>query len=397
LALIGCASSQDVIIHGQRLPRLTLHYANGDTFELEHRNAFPRALDSSRPRNVDDGTIVGRVCGIDVRFDAQWFGDRLSLTGQGDVPGQTYAPGEGAMTLTLGVTELAPGSARRRIAGELRGHVFNKHWASPIVELDVSPERVVGRVGMRQFNLAADGEWLAGRIEEHGDVPQPLEAPFVIYGREVLATMAPADEGLLLVTMLACNGPRITYRDALVRGFALAPPERPRVEITRMVLAPAPDARDAGDGGAPNLNVADGNVVDGGAVDGAVVAGGKRAIDPADAADLVTALAEYKEHAAVIELPPVADDDSVAVAASLADAFRRAGASVTEARGGDRGCTSRAHDLALVAHQPATPLELAVALRLSITKLRVYVCQSAARNGDDDARLHVLVLPRPRH
>ena len=52
------------------------------------------------------------------------------------------------------------------------------------------------------------GDYLIGRIVRHVDLERPIDEPYVIYGRQQLATMVPADEALILVMMLTCNGRR---------------------------------------------------------------------------------------------------------------------------------------------------------------------------------------------
>jgi hypothetical protein len=208
VAAAGCGASDYAVIGGKQVVRPTVGYDNGQTFHLEHRRAFPGVFDPARGRDIDDGRLRGRVCGVDVAFDAAWYGARLTLEGRGEVPWkQDFTHTEGLFKLDLDVTELGPG--HRRIVG----HV-------PPVDLDVSPERLVGRIGPRQFTLAADGGYLIGRYERHGDVARPIDEQFAIWGREALASMVPADEALLLVMMLTCDG-TIKLDGTPVRGFTL--------------------------------------------------------------------------------------------------------------------------------------------------------------------------------
>jgi hypothetical protein len=109
--------------------------------------------------------------------------------------------------LSLDITE--PGPEHRRI-------VSHRHE----VDLDVSPDRLVGRIGLRRYTLAADGGYLIGRYHREGDVMRSIDEMFAIWGREALATMVPADEALLLVLMLTCDG-TINLDGKPVRGFRL--------------------------------------------------------------------------------------------------------------------------------------------------------------------------------
>jgi hypothetical protein len=210
LVLVGCGKPEYAVIGGKRMERPTVGYDNGQTFHLEHRHAFPGVFDPARGHDVDDGTLRGRVCGVDVAFDAVWYGDRLTLEGRGEVPWkQDFTHTEGLFKLELNITEV--GSGHRRIVGRTPGG---------ILDLDVSPERLVGQVGLRHFTLAADGGYLIGRYERHGDVTRPIDEQFAIWGRDALATMVPADEALLLVMMLTCDG-SITLDGQKIRGFTL--------------------------------------------------------------------------------------------------------------------------------------------------------------------------------
>lgn len=208
LAVAGCGTPEYAVIGGKRVARPTVGYDNGQTFRLEHRRAFPGVFDPARGRDVDDGRLRGKVCGIDVAFDAAWYGARLMLEGRGEVPWkQDFTHTEGLFKIELDVTELGPG--HRRIVGH-----------APPVDLDVSPERLVGRIGAREFTLAADGGYLIGHYVRRGGIGPAVDETFAIWGREALATMVPADEALLLVLMLTCDG-TIKLDGTPVRGFTL--------------------------------------------------------------------------------------------------------------------------------------------------------------------------------
>ena len=209
VAAASCGTPEYATVGGARVHRPSVAYDNGVTFAITHTRAFPGVFDSRRGRDVDDGTLTGRVCNVDVRFDASWYGGHLVLDGRGDVPWkQDFTRTEGMFHLDLDVTELGPG--HRRIVG--RGHGG--------IEIDVSPERLVGRIGQRRYTLAADGDYLAGRYQRSGDVLKPVDDPDAIYGRQALGSMVPADEALILILMMTCDG-LIVYGEGLVRGFSL--------------------------------------------------------------------------------------------------------------------------------------------------------------------------------
>ena len=207
-AAAGCGTPEYAVVGGQRVARPTVAYDNGQTFRLEHKRAFPGVFDAARGRDIDDGRLRGRVCGVDVAFDAAWNGAHLSLEGRGEVPWkQDFTHTEGLFKLDLDITELGPG--HRRIVGN-----------TPPVELDVSSERLVGHIGASTFTLAADGGYLLGRYQRRGGVEPAVDEKFAIWGREALATMVPADEALLLVMMLTCDG-TIVLDGNRIRGFTL--------------------------------------------------------------------------------------------------------------------------------------------------------------------------------
>ena len=56
--------------------------------------------------------------------------------------------------------------------------------------------------------------------EYAGDAFAARYQPFAIWGREALGTMVPADEALLLVMMLTCDG-TIVLDGNRIRGFTL--------------------------------------------------------------------------------------------------------------------------------------------------------------------------------
>ncbi|MCA1662968.1 MAG: hypothetical protein LC659_01585, partial [Myxococcales bacterium] len=124
---------------------------------------------------------------------------------------QDFTHTEGLFRLGFDITELAPG--HRRIRGSVSG-------GPSTIDLDVSPDQLVGQIGASHFTLAADGGYLLGRYRREGDIGPRVDEPYAIWGREALATMVPADEALLIVMMLTCDG-IIVLDGNRVRGFTL--------------------------------------------------------------------------------------------------------------------------------------------------------------------------------
>ena len=85
----------------------------------------------------------------------------------------------------------------------------------------MSADHLEGEVDGRHYSLAAHGDYLVGRMQQDDGVHPPVDAPFAIYGRDILSSIAPADEGLALMALLACDG-LVEYDGKTVRGFALA-------------------------------------------------------------------------------------------------------------------------------------------------------------------------------
>ena len=217
LIVAGCATPEYVVIDGKRVQRPSVAYDNGSNFHLEHNRAYPGVFDPRRPQNVDDGTLEGHICAVDMHFDASWYGARLMVQGRGDVPWlKDFTRTEGDFRLDLEVQEVGP--RHRRIRGRTPG---GDTRISTELDIDVSPQQLVGHVGMREFALTANDEFLFGRYKRHGDVPAAIDVPYAIYGRQALASMVPADQALLLVLMLTCNGPALERDGKMVRGFSI--------------------------------------------------------------------------------------------------------------------------------------------------------------------------------
>ncbi len=225
VVVTGCATPEYAVIDGKRVERPSVAYDNGAQFHLEHTRAYPGVFDPRRPPNVDDGTLEAHICGVDMHFDASWYGARLMVQGRADVPWlKAFTRTEGDFRLDLDVTELGP--SHRRIRGRTPAAGMS---TSTELDIDVSADKLIAHIGMREFVLTADDEYLFGHYKRHGDIPEPIDVPYAIYGRRALASMVPADQALLLVMMLTCNGPAIEHEGKLVRGFSMVslPPKSP--------------------------------------------------------------------------------------------------------------------------------------------------------------------------
>lgn len=211
----ACGTPKWAVVDGKRVERPSLGYTDGHHYAISHRRAYPDVFAPSRALAIDDGRLGGRACGLDVDFDASWYGPRVSLVGRFELPWvKEFTHTEGLLQLDLDVTELAPG--RRHIVGR----------AGFAIDVDVGPERLEAQIGPRHYALAVDGSFLVGRMTgammRNGRLER-VDEPLAIYGREALATMPPADEAILLVTMLSCGGVSLDRDGQKIRGFSLVP------------------------------------------------------------------------------------------------------------------------------------------------------------------------------
>jgi hypothetical protein len=213
LVVASCSTPRWAVVDGKRVERPTLGYTDNHHYSIQHRRAFPDVFAPSRALSVDDGRIVGRACGLELDFDASWYGPRVSLDGRFDVPWiRDFTRTEGLLKLALDITQ--PAAQRRRMSATVPFRI----------DLDVSPERLVGDIGPRHYELAADGRYLVGRMTgevwRHGRAER-VDEPLAIYGRQALATMQPADEAIVLLTMLSCSGVSLDRDGVRVSGFSL--------------------------------------------------------------------------------------------------------------------------------------------------------------------------------
>jgi hypothetical protein len=216
--LVGCGTPHWAVVDGKRVERPTLGYTDGHQYKIEHRGAYPGVFAPGGAGSVDDGRVIGRACGMDLDFDANWYGSRVSLVGRFDVPWmKDFTRTEGLAQLDLDVTE--PSTGRRYIVGKTQ---FSLGF-----EIDVSAEHLVAQVGVLRYELVASGSDLVGHMT--GEVvrfgrPVHIDEPFVIEGRQPLATMGPADQALLLLAMLPCKDAVVDRGGHVTRGFSISPP-----------------------------------------------------------------------------------------------------------------------------------------------------------------------------
>src|SRR6185312_7578211 len=122
----------------------------------------------------------GHACGLDLQFFSEWYGHLMTLYGRGSAPMPWLVrDARGGVAVTLTIDELGPGHLR--IRGSTAGF-----YPFPI-DIDASADRLVAQIGTRHVDLYPVGHWLVGPLVQH-DTASLIEAPFAIYGREMLRT-----------------------------------------------------------------------------------------------------------------------------------------------------------------------------------------------------------------
>jgi hypothetical protein len=130
----------------------------------------------------DEGSrITGLVCGVAVDYTVDHMGPRTVLGGFG----------------RAARLEVTTKDGERHIVGTLGTHV-----GADEVDLRVTGDHLVGRAGLRDFNLAADGDRFAGTMTTL-HVQGAAEA--TVDGRSLLAQMPDEAMAAVLPTLLNCD------------------------------------------------------------------------------------------------------------------------------------------------------------------------------------------------
>lgn len=153
----------------------------------------------------DEGNRVdGLVCGVSIDYTVANKSDGATLSGFGG----THQP------VNLDVTVSGD---ERRIVGSL-----GTHTGANEVDLVITPQRIKGRAGLRDFDLLAAGDGYRGTMNVRG-FQGPVE--MTVDGRAELLKLSPADLGAIAPTLLNCGTPpnHPTVRDVVVVRFGGAP------------------------------------------------------------------------------------------------------------------------------------------------------------------------------
>ncbi len=180
----GCIP-KTAIVDGKEVPRLELELT-GDPYHLFHKGAHPQPRGPSGGLRDDGGEISGRVCGMFAEFDVKHAGDRVELVG-------AFDGGEASHL------EVRDANGAREIGGQL---------GNAAVDLKLTGTALTGHVGLRVYALEQDGDRLAGHVRLQKQVPGeegPAIGDVELAGRDALWAMPPADQALVLASVLTCQ------------------------------------------------------------------------------------------------------------------------------------------------------------------------------------------------
>jgi hypothetical protein len=192
LALFGCAAPTTAVVDGQTVARPNLGYTDRRFYAVKHERAYPDARGPASGLHNYDGRIVGRVCGVDVHFESEYWGHRL------DVSGFVTRPVPGSRTRHVRF-DVRNRGGERSIFGTLGGRIFP-------VEIYFKRDSIVGVVGGRRFKLDQyfpDDDDLRGTVTLQ-TLQGWMDVPFLVHGIRELWAMPAADQAVLMPFMMSC-------------------------------------------------------------------------------------------------------------------------------------------------------------------------------------------------
>jgi hypothetical protein len=133
----------------------------------------------------DEGNRVsGLVCGLNVEYSVQQRGDGVLVSGFG---GRSQ------------FIQVRDDNGVRHLTGSLGASA-----ARGQLDLTIAPDRIQGRIGIRDVDLVAVGDTYQGRYTVRN---QPGSAPMTIEGRSELLRLPASAVGALTPGMFNCEGP----------------------------------------------------------------------------------------------------------------------------------------------------------------------------------------------
>jgi hypothetical protein len=202
-------------------------------FAVQLRDAHSTSRGPSSGVHGMAARLGGNVCGTDIAFDAENWGQFMSLTGfvtnshsKGDgmgivvlTPHMTscgdkknfsgYVPGEGdSRPVRLEVRDVVEaGHSSRRVTGsvgDVEGMALLSKIASNVpaheVDLRFNREQLSGDVGLRRYDLHREGDNLVGYFMMYGN-----KVPFIVHGADELWSMPAAAQAAVLPLLLTCT------------------------------------------------------------------------------------------------------------------------------------------------------------------------------------------------
>ncbi|HEX2571661.1 MAG TPA: hypothetical protein VH877_19025 [Polyangia bacterium] len=202
-SLVACAP-QPYIVDGKVVPRVRLGYTDRNYFAVQHNNAPPEQRGPSSGLRTYGGAIAGRICGVDVVYEAYHRGRHLDVLG-----------------FVASADEIERGSQARSLIANIR---IQDRWSldggmrdftgsvgrtaegaddltnrSPVVDFTLSQTILRGRIGVRLYNLRAKDDAYEGVMVLAG---KPYQ--FKLKGRGRLWSMSAADQAAVLPLMMSC-------------------------------------------------------------------------------------------------------------------------------------------------------------------------------------------------
>jgi hypothetical protein len=216
LILAGCAHEPSRSLGN----RLTLGYTDHKLFAVMHYDAADGEAGSLTGLRGYAGRIVGRACGADVVYYAEYRGKEVWLDGfSKNLTSAASSTMQGADKPShLEVRDhKTPKGVVRTIDGKIGGDDFPEFAAGVegglgilaarvmltprhhAVDLELTHERLTGRAGFRDFDLHAEGDTYFGTMKFSG-----YKLPFRVRGRGSLWSMPAADQAAILPFVLTC-------------------------------------------------------------------------------------------------------------------------------------------------------------------------------------------------
>jgi hypothetical protein len=207
LSFVACAPAPYAVVNGKLMPRSKVGYTDRNYFAVQHTNAHPEQRGPSSGLRSYGGSIVGRICGVDVNYETEYRGRYLDVLGYvapADQINEASSDGKSSELIAF---------IRIRDRGSLDGGLRDFTGAvgrsangadsvknrSPVVDFTLGQGFLRGRIGLRYYNLRAQNNSYVGLVNIRGNL-----YPFELKGRGRLWSMPAADQAAILPLMMTC-------------------------------------------------------------------------------------------------------------------------------------------------------------------------------------------------